>query len=86
MALIAGLGARMSLVAMVTSFHARPIRSRREQIVFNVAMAIDADSFFFGMNLMGNLHNPDILQVCLFSPGEGRMAAETVLVHQVITG
>jgi hypothetical protein len=86
MALIAGLSARMSLVAIVTSLHARPIRSRRKCIVFNVAMTIDAEGFFLGMKLMGNLHNSDILQVRLFSPGEGRMAAKTALVQQVITG
>lgn len=40
-AFVTGLGARMSLVAMVTSFHARPVRSRRECIVFDVTMAID---------------------------------------------
>ena len=86
MAFVAGLGPGMGLVALVTSFHAWPVRSRRKGIVLDVAMAIDADSFFLGMKFMGNLHNPHILQVCLFSPGNSRMAAQTTLVHQVITG
>ena len=85
-AFVTGLGARMSLVAMVTNFHARPVRSRREGIVFNIAMAIDTQRLSLTMKFMGNLHNPDILQVRLFSPGNGRMAAKTALVHQVITG
>jgi hypothetical protein len=85
-AFVAGLGARMGLVALVTSFHARPVRSGRECVVFNVAMAIDAKSLFFTMKLMGDFHNPDILQVNLFPPGDGWMAVETLIIHQIITG
>ena len=86
MAGIAGLIPRMGLVTMITSLHLRSVRPGSARIVFYVAMAIDAESFLFGMKFMGNLHNPDILQVCLFPPADGRMAAETALVHQVITG
>jgi len=85
-AFVAGLGARMGLVALVTSFHARPVRSRREGVVFNVAMAIDAKSLFLNMKLMGDFHNPDILQVNLFPPGDGWVAVETFIIHQIITG
>jgi hypothetical protein len=76
----------MGLVALVTSFHARPVRSRREGVVFNVAMAIDAQGLFFTMKLMGDFHNPDILQVHLFPPGDGWVAVEALIIHQIITG
>jgi hypothetical protein len=86
MANIAGLGARMGLVALVTSFHARPVRSGRERVMFNVAMAIDAESLFFNMKRMGDFHNPDILRLDLFPPGDGGVAVETFIIHQIITG
>ena len=38
------------------------------------------------MKLMGNLHDPHILQVCLFPPEDGGVTAETFIVHQVVTG
>jgi hypothetical protein len=76
----------MGLVTLVTSFHARPVRSRRERVVFDVAMAIDAESLFFNMKLMGDFHNPDILQFNLFPPGDGWVAVETLIIHQIITG
>ena len=83
---IAGLGARMGLVALVTSFHAGPVRSRGERIMFDVTMALDAKSLFFDMELMGDFDNPNILRVNLFPPGDGWVAAETFMIHQVITG
>ena len=81
MADIAGLGARMGLVALVTSFHARPVRSRRESVVFDVAMAIDAKNLFFNMKLMGDFHNPDRLQINLLPLGDGWVAVETFIIH-----
>ena len=69
MALIAGLRAGMGLMAMVTSFHRGTVGSGRELIMLNIAMAIDAESFSLSMKLMGDLHNPDVLQVRLFPPG-----------------
>jgi len=86
MANIAGLGARMGLVALVTSFHARPVRSGRERIMLNVAMAIDAKSLFPDMKRMGDFHNPDILRLDLFPPGDSGVAVETSIIHQIITG
>ena len=86
MANIAGLGARMGLVALVTGFHARPVRSWGERIMFNVAVALDAKSLLFRVKLMGNFHNPDVGQVNLFPPGDGGVAAQTVIGHKVITG
>jgi hypothetical protein len=86
MANIAGLGARMRLMALVTSFHARPVRSRGERIMFKVAMALDAESLLFRVKLMGNFHNPDVWQVNLFPSGDGGVAAQTVIGHNFITG
>ena len=86
MANIAGLGARVRLVALVTGFHARPVRSWGERIMFNVAVALDAEGLLFRMKLMGNLHNPDVWQVNLFPPGDRGVAAQTVIGHNFITG
>lgn len=86
MADIAGLGARMGLVALVASFHARPVRSWRERIMFNVAMTIDAERLLLRVKLVGDFHNPDVLRVDLFPPGDGGVATETVIVQEVITG
>jgi hypothetical protein len=86
MANIAGLGARMDLMTMIAGLHGGTVGPGRERIVFDIAMTIDAESFFLGMKLMGDLHNPDALQVGLFPPGDALVAAETVFIHQVITG
>ena len=86
MANIAGLGARMGQVALVTSFHARPVRARREGIVFNVAVALDAERLLLRVKLVGDFHDPDVLRVHLLPPGDGGVAAETVIGHHVITG
>jgi len=42
MALVAGLGSRMSLMAMITGLHLRAIGSKGSGIVGDVAMTIDA--------------------------------------------
>ena len=86
MADIAGLGARMGLVALVTSFHARPVRSWRKRIVFNVAMALYAEGLLLRVKLMGDSHNPNVLQLNLFPPGDGGVATKAVIGHKVITG
>ena len=51
-----------------------------------IAVAVDAKSFFLSMKFMGDLHNPDVLQVRLFPPRDGWVAAETAIVHKVLTG
>ena len=86
MADIAGLGARMGLVALVTSFHARPVRARRESVMFDIAVALDAERFLLRVKLVGDFHDPDGLRVHLFPPGNGGVAAKTVIGHHVITG
>jgi hypothetical protein len=75
----------MGLVAVIAGLHLRAVGPGRVRIVLDVEMAIDAQSFFLGMELMGDLHNPHALQVGLFPPGDAWVAAETVFIHQVIT-
>jgi len=86
MASVAGLVAWMGLVTMVAGLHTWAVRPGRECIVLDVAMAINAQSFFLGMKPMGDLHNSHVLQVGLLAPGDGPVAAETVIVRQVVAG
>lgn len=86
MADIAGLIPRMGLVTLITGLHLWTVGPGRLRIVLDVEMAIDAQSFFLSMELMGDLHNPHALQVGLFPPGDAWVAAQTVFIHQVITG
>ena len=86
MADVAGLGARMGLVALVTSFHARPVRAGRKGVVLNVAMTLDAERFLLRVKLVGDFHDPDVLRLHLLAPGDGGVAAETIIGHHIITG
>ena len=76
----------MGLMAMITGFHGGAIGPGRTLIMSKVAMAIDAKGPFLRVELMGYEYNSDGLWGCLFSPGDGGMAACTVLVHQFIVG
>lgn len=85
MTLIAGLGAGMSLVAVIASFHLRAVRAGGKGIMLDVAMAIDAQDLFLSMQLMRDLHYPHVLQVGLFSLRDRLVAPEAVVIHQVVT-
>jgi hypothetical protein len=76
----------MGLVAVIASLHRWTVGSRRESVVLNVEMTIGTESSFFDMEFMGDLHNPNVLQIGLFSPRNGGVTAKTVLVQQIITG
>ena len=86
MALVAGLGARMSLVAMVTRFHGGTAGPRGQRVVFDIAVAIGAQGVFLRMEFVGNENDAYALQVRLLAAGEGRMTPQAVLIHQRMTG
>jgi hypothetical protein len=85
-ALIAGLGSGMGLVALVTGLHRRSIGPWRPSIVGHIAVAVDAQDLLVRVELMGDKHDPDRLRGGLLSPGDGGVAAHASLVHQVIAG
>jgi hypothetical protein len=51
-----------------------------------IPVAIDAQHLLVGMLLVGNLDDPDLIQVHLLSSRDRLMATHTSLVHQVIAG
>lgn len=61
MALVTGLIAGMGLVAAVASFHPGTVRSGRERIVHNIAVAIDTKNIFSLMKLVGDFYDADAL-------------------------
>ena len=86
MALVASLIAGMGLVAVIATFHPGTVRSGRNCIVGNIAVAIDTENIFFPMKLVRDFYNADALQICLLSPGNRGMAADTLAVHEIMAG
>jgi hypothetical protein len=86
MAFIARLGPRMGLVAMVARLHRGPVGPRVERVVFDVAVAVDAQGFLVGVKLVGYIHDPHILRVRLLAVRDRRVAPQAVLVHQLVAG
>ena len=85
MAFITSLRARMGLMALIAGLHGGAVGPGRTLIMFNVAMAIDAEAPFSAWSLWEK-YSPDSLRAGLFPSGDGGMAARAVLVHQLIAG
>jgi hypothetical protein len=86
MAFIARLGPRMGLVAMVAGLHRGPVGPRVERVVFDVAVAVEAEGLFVDVKLVGYIHNPHILRVRLLAIRDRRVAPQAVLGHQLVAG
>jgi hypothetical protein len=86
MAFVAGLGSGMGLVALVAGFHRRTVGPGSSFVMGHVSVAVDAQNLLVGMLLMGNPHDPQLIQAPLFLARDGGVAAHASIVHQFIAG